>query len=237
MAIELRDLHKSFLVSGRTRPVLRGLNLTLREGEITAVVGRSGCGKTTLLRILAGLEPWDAGEIAAPAGVRMGMVFQEARLMPWLNVRANIAFSGRNGRMAPERVQELIARVGLSGYGGAYPAQLSGGMRQRVSLARALAYEPDWLLMDEPFSALDYFTRADMQKELLEIQRAERRGILLVTHNLDEALFLADQVVLLQDGRVAQACDLRMWQKPRDPVSREAAAWKRKLLDCMEETR
>lgn len=232
--IRINRLCKSFRVAGQRKEVLSGVDLTLPMAQITVVLGKSGCGKTTLLRILGGLESWDSGSIVVPPGVRLGMVFQEARLMPWLTVAQNIAFS--TGRKQPPRWAEpWLERVGLTGYGGAYPAQLSGGMQQRVALARALAYEPEWLLMDEPFSALDHFTREAMQQELRAIQRREQKGVLLVTHSIDEALILGDQIVLLQGGRVSCRYDLHEWSGSRDLLSPQAITWKKQILEHLKE--
>ena len=233
--IELRRISKTYLTAGRRLPVLRELDLTLEPGELTVVVGKSGCGKTTLLRIICGLESFDSGEAVVPQEERIGVVFQEARLIPWLNVQRNLAFSAVNRPPEAERIKSLVALVGLEGFEKAMPNQLSGGMRQRVSLARALAYAPQWLLMDEPFSALDYFTRRAMQQELLAIQKVEHRGILLVTHNIDEALTLADRILLLQRGKISRQYDLRDFCGPRDLLAADMIDLKRRILTDMEE--
>ena len=232
--IVVRNLQKSFTLRGEPLPVLKGLDLTLRRGEITVLLGKSGCGKTTLLRILAGLEMRDKGEVSVPEGHRLGVIFQEPRLMPWLDVRENILFSDAERKIPETRLQELIELVGLQGFETAKPRQLSGGMQQRAALARALAYEPEWLLMDEPFSALDYFTRRAMQQELLRVQRAEPKGIFLVTHHLDEALCLADRILLLQEGKISKTYELPAAGAGRDLLSREMITQKEEILKEME---
>ncbi|WP_303295998.1 ABC transporter ATP-binding protein, partial [Pyramidobacter piscolens] len=169
---ELVGLRKSFDLGGEKLPVLRGLDLTLEDGDFVVVAGRSGCGKTTLLRILAGLESYE-GEVRAPERARVGMVFQEPRLMPWLSVYDNVAFGVEKPERA--RIMELIRAVRLDGFENVRPAQLSGGMQHRAALARALALDPGVLLMDEPFAALDYFTRMTMQELLVELY--QRTGV------------------------------------------------------------
>ena len=205
--IEIRALSKSYDINGGRLEVLAGLSAEIETRGITVIVGKSGCGKTTLLRLIAGLEQPTSGGIVLPSGSRVGMVFQEARLMPWLTVERNIAF-GVRGKKNPERIRALITLVGLNGFAKAYPAQLSGGMQQRVALARALATDSEIILMDEPFAALDYFTRRQMQTELKRIQLESGRAILMVTHNLDEALTLGDSLVVLSGGRISRKFDL-----------------------------
>ena len=200
--IEIRALSKSFQVEGREVVVLRELELTVPAREITVLLGRSGCGKTTLLRLVGGLERPDSGTIRIPRDARTAFVFQEARLMPWLTVEKNIAFGRKRRDIRPEKIRELIALTGLEGFADALPGQLSGGMQQRTALARALAMEPDFVLMDEPFAALDHFTREKMQQFLLELHENRRCGVLFVTHSIDEALAIADRIVILQDHQV-----------------------------------
>jgi NitT/TauT family transport system ATP-binding protein len=185
---------------------LQDINLAVERGEFIAVVGPSGCGKTTFLRIVAGLEPASSGEVAldgravrGPGGDR-GFVFQSDNLLPWRTVFAN-AIVGREiaGRVGPaerRRTMGLLKLVGLEGFEHYYPRQLSGGMRQRVNLARALAIDPQILLMDEPFSSLDAQTREIMQTELMRIWEDGRKTVLFVTHQIDEAVFLADRVLV-----------------------------------------
>ncbi|BDH56710.1 ABC transporter ATP-binding protein [Tsukamurella sp. PLM1] len=186
--------------------VLRGASLRVEPGEVVAIIGRSGSGKSTLLRVLAGLTEPSAGTVStdgAPA-----VAFQEPRLFPWRTVRANVSHGlvrSRAGRAeALARADETLAEVGLADKRGAWPGQLSGGQAQRVSLARALVAEPRLLLLDEPFGALDALTRAAMHRLLVSLWERHGFGVLVVTHDVDEALALADRVVVLAEGRIAQ---------------------------------
>jgi NitT/TauT family transport system ATP-binding protein len=196
---------------------LRDLDLDVERGGFVSVVGPSGCGKTTFLRIVAGLEPATAGEVRldggvvrGPAGDR-GFVFQADNLLPWRTVLANAMIgpevAGRSGQGERRRTLDLLKLVGLEGFERYYPRQLSGGMRQRVNLARALAIDPQILLMDEPFSALDAQTREIMQTELMRIWEEGRKTVLFVTHQIDEAVFLSDRVLVFarRPGRLQES--------------------------------
>lgn len=189
------------------------LSLSVAEGEVLAVIGASGCGKSTLLRLVAGLEAPSEGRIGLDGvpltgpSPRVGVVFQEPRLMPWLSVLDNVAFGLPRSLPRAERARRSraeLARVGLTRFAGALPKTLSGGMAQRAALARALVTRPSVLLLDEPFSALDAMTRQSLQEELIGLWERDRPTLVLVTHDLDEALFLADRVVVLggQPGRI-----------------------------------
>jgi sulfonate transport system ATP-binding protein len=223
--VELRAVHKAFRQGPRAVVALDGVSLAAREGEILSIVGASGCGKSTLLRIVAGLEreftgaALVGGEPVAGPGPDRGLVFQEHRLLPWLTVEANVAFGVAHlPREERERtVREHVALVGLSGFEHSYPHQLSGGMSQRVAIARALAARPRVLLLDEPFGALDALTRIQMQEEVLRLWQAERTTLLLVTHDVDEALFLGDRVAVLSSrpGRIRAVLDVDL-PRPRD---------------------
>ena len=195
---EIAGLCKSFTVGDRVVSVLDGLDFTQRDG-ITVVLGASGCGKTTLLRLIAGMDAPDAGSIRIRGTGRIGMVFQEPRLMPWLTTVQNIRFGLGRGACDTQRLLEL---TGLTGFENALPHQLSGGMQHRVALARALANRPALVLMDEPFAALDQLTRERMQDQLLALQRAEGMNVLFVTHSIDEALYVGDRIVVLTHGRI-----------------------------------
>jgi ABC-type nitrate/sulfonate/bicarbonate transport system ATPase subunit len=209
-------------------PALDGIALSIREGEFVSLLGPSGCGKTTLLRILAGLESHDSGtvsvdgqEVTGP-GTDRAMVFQSFGLLPWRTVGQNIAFPLKARRIpAPEiaeRVASYLDLVGLSKFADRYPYQLSGGMQQRVGLARALAVEADVLLMDEPFGAIDAQQRELMQEELLKIWAETGKTIVLVTHDIDEAVYLSDRIILLSPhpGRVRESVEVglpaRRWE-------------------------
>lgn len=217
--IKLNQIRKSYQVEGRKVPVLNGIDLDIPQGQITVILGQSGCGKTTLLRLTGGLEAADSGEVLWEGNHKTAFVFQEPRLMPWLTVWDNVVFGLKKSEQDKEKIQSLIGTVGLSGFEKAYPSQLSGGMKQRAAIARALAYEPDFIMMDEPFAALDYFTREQMQKELLRVQKVKRSSILFVTHSIDEALILGDRIVVIEKGLVKKVY----------PV--ETPAEERKLLD------
>ncbi|MFM0716319.1 ABC transporter ATP-binding protein [Paraburkholderia strydomiana] len=185
------------------RVVLDRVSFALGRGEIVSLVGPSGCGKSTLLRVLAGLDRDFDGELLLDAvaqrgpSPRVGVIFQEPRLLPWLSVADNVAFSAGPRQGHDPRVARLLEEVGLAGIGAALPKQLSGGMAQRVALARGLFPQPDLLLLDEPFSAVDAMTRRRLQDLLLSLTRAHGTAALIVTHDLDEALYLSDRVLLL----------------------------------------
>ncbi|MEZ5931813.1 MAG: ABC transporter ATP-binding protein [Alphaproteobacteria bacterium] len=205
-------VEKSFKLRTSTLKVLEGIDLACPEGSFTAIIGPSGCGKSTLLRIATGLERQDGGEVTIggrPPGEiagqgDLGVAFQDPALLPWRSVTANIALPldvigrGRQGRDV--RLAELVRLVGLDGFADALPAELSGGMRQRVAIARALVTEPSLLLLDEPFGALDQILRRQMNVEMQRIWQESRATTLLVTHGIDEAVFLADRVVVMGAG-------------------------------------
>jgi sulfonate transport system ATP-binding protein len=206
------------------RPVLGGVDLEARAGEIVAVVGKSGCGKTTLLRLIAGLDRPAAGTLAldgcpAPAAhPRVRMVFQDARLLPWRRVIDNVALGLPRDARHRQAARDALARVGLAGRADDWPGVLSGGERQRVALARALASRPGLLLLDEPLGALDALTRLEMQRLLEDIWREAGFTAVLVTHDVHEAVALADRVVVLDGGRVATSRTIAL-PRPRDRAS------------------
>ena len=212
MKLAIRDLTKTF----GELTVLEDIQLDVAAGEFVSLVGPSGCGKTTLLRIVAGLEAADRGEIRIDGrrvtrpGIDRGFVFQADALLPWRRVLGNaligLEVNGTRGAEARSRTQSLLRLVGLSGFEAYYPRQLSGGMRQRVNLARALAVDPEVLLMDEPFSALDAQTREIMQTELTRIWSSGSKTVLFITHQIDEAVYLSDRVVVLsrRPGRISE---------------------------------
>jgi len=205
--VSIRNLSKSYSINGRPLNVLHGVNNRVRPGECLAIVGASGSGKTTLLRILAGLEGSDSGEVAVDGQLIRGVgndravIFQEPRLLPWLSVLDNVAFPLENRGVRKSGARQLAGRyvklVGLADFAEALPSQLSGGMAQRVGIARALAVQPGILLLDEPFGALDAMTKISMQEELARIWSEEAVTMILVTHDLEEAVFLADRVLIL----------------------------------------
>ncbi|MCC8953582.1 ABC transporter ATP-binding protein [Bradyrhizobium sp. Pear77] len=216
---------------GKPFPALQEVNLEIGAGEFLSIIGPSGCGKTTLLNLIAGfIEPTSGrvlkkgAEIVGPGPDRT-MMFQDYALFPWLTVADNIAFGlGAQRLSASERdarVRHFISLVGLDGFEKAYPSQLSGGMRQRVSIARALAPDPDVVLMDEPFAALDSLTRDRLQEELLAIWSRAQKTFVLITHNVEEAVFLSDRVVVMgsRPGRIHSVIDVAI-PRPRAPEIR-----------------
>lgn len=221
--LELSEASRHYEVAGRKVRALDCVSASFAAGSMTTVVGRSGCGKTTLLRLLAGLAEPSSGWVRRNPGQGVGVVFQEARLMPWLDVAANIAFplKGRlDGAVIAARVDEALALVGLAGARGALPAQLSGGMAQRVAIARALAQRPDVLLLDEPFSALDAFTRRSLQNVLMAVWHERRPTVVLVTHDVEEAVLLGQSVLEIETGRVVgrRPIDLPFPREATDPA-------------------
>jgi len=220
--LEIRSLSKSFseMAGPAMAAVLDRIDLTVPENQFVCVLGPSGCGKTTLLRIIQGLVRRDGGQIrvdgkpVAGTGRDRGFVFQQANLLPWRSARANVEFGlelqGVPRRKRGERAQALLKLVGLGSAGEQFPHQLSGGMQQRVNLARALAIDPAILLMDEPFSALDAQTREVLQLELLRVQAETGKTILFVTHDLDEAIYLSNRIVVMgaRPGRIKRIIEI-----------------------------
>jgi sulfonate transport system ATP-binding protein len=239
--LELRGVSKSYAVENRTLPVLSDIDLTIRPGEFVTIVGSSGCGKSTLLRLIVGLETDYEGEILlagsriAGPGLERGIVFQEHRLFPWLNVAQNVGL-GLEGSVLPKQerrraVQAHIELVRLSGFEASYPHQLSGGMAQRVAIARALVARPEILLLDEPLGALDSLTRAYLQDELLRIWREQRITMVMVTHDVEEALYLGTKVIAMEarPGRIRAVIAIDQ-PHPRDRAGAEFAALKQRIL-------
>ena len=208
--LSVRAVTKRFALHGRSIEALRAASLEVRKGEFVCIIGASGCGKSTLLRIVAGFETATTGEIrmwdkpVTGPDPRRGMVFQDYGLFPWLTVRGNIAFGPRSrGRPRAESralVERYIDMVGLGRFADAFPHQLSGGMKQRVAIARVLANDAEIVLMDEPFGALDAMSRDKLQGELLELWRRTGLTVLFVTHSIEEAVLLADRIVVMSPG-------------------------------------
>ncbi|MDP2449911.1 ABC transporter ATP-binding protein [Polaromonas sp.] len=224
--LQVEGLAKSY--PGTTEPVFDEVNFSIARGEFVCIIGHSGCGKTTILNVLAGLETASAGhvfmdgrEVAGPS-LERGVVFQGHALMPWLTVRKNIAFAVRSkwpdwtSAQVDVHVQKYVALVGLSGAIDKKPSALSGGMKQRVGIARAFAIEPKMLLLDEPFGALDALTRGTIQDELLAIVRETHQTVFMITHDVDEAVLLADKILLMSNGPQARVAEIVRNTMPRD---------------------
>lgn len=235
-SLRVQDVSVSFPTPEGELGALQDIAFGVMPGEFVCLVGPSGCGKTTLLRVLAGLHPPDRGSVwlgAQPVTTprrQVGIVFQQANLMPWRTVLGNVTLplevSHVNKTEATKRANELIKLVGLREFANAYPADLSGGMAQRVAIARALVHDPDVLLLDEPFGALDALTRERMGMELLRIWRVQRKTVLMVTHSVPEAVFLADRVLVSspRPGTVAATVPVDL-PRPRDLALMESAAF------------
>lgn len=241
--IELRKVSKLFYndETGEVVQALHDITLSVEENEFVCVLGPSGCGKSTLLNLVAGFERPTSGQVLFDGhaiqrpGPERGVVFQEAALLPWLTVEQNVDFGLRNlgydRDERKERVQRFVSLVGLSDFRRARPHQLSGGMKQRVQIARVLALSPRALLMDEPFGALDAQTRDHLQEELLHIWEIERKTVLFVTHNVEEAVYLADRVVVLAPAPEGIIADVPLFiPRPRDRFSDDIRDATRALL-------
>lgn len=237
--LEIRALDKTYPNGAHA---LSDISLRVPEGEIVAIIGGSGCGKSTLLRLVAGLEAPSAGQVRVDGDAilaphpNVGLVFQEPRLLSWLTVAENVAF-GLDDQPKEERrqrVHDALRRVGLSDYEARWPRQLSGGQAQRIALSRSLVTHPRVLLLDEPFSALDAFTRADLQDHLLDLWADTRPTLLVVTHDVEEALYLADRIIIMKPrpGRISQIMPVSL-PRPRDRLSPEFEADKRALLHAL----
>lgn len=247
MSVILEDLSKSFPHNGTPLEILQDLNFTIEEGEFVCLVGPSGCGKSTLLYLIAGLERPSSGRVLLDGKPVIGpgrdrvMVFQEAALFPWLTVQQNVEFGLKMAGVSWEerraKAAEYLKMVHLSRFCGAYPHQLSGGMKQRVAIARALAMDPKILLMDEPFGALDAQTRHLLHQELLEIWGQTRKTVLFVTHNVREATVLADKVLTIsaRPGRIKGGYQIKLPRPRRESDPHLIVIQQRILLAIQEE--
>lgn len=225
--ISIKKLNKYFIQDDNELQVLDDINLDIKQGEFISIVGASGCGKSTLLRIIGGLETYSDGQVLNKGQVikgpskNIGMAFQESRLFPWLTIFENVAFGiSEDKKISKSEKSELVHKylrlVGLEDFVNAYPNQLSGGMQQRVSIARALIENPDVLLLDEPFGALDAMTRVNMQNEVSRIWEHERKTMILVTHDIDEAIYLGDRIIVFSNrpGQIREIIDVNL-PRPR----------------------
>lgn len=232
--ITIKNLNKTYeSKDGVQVHVLEDINLTVKDGEFICLLGPSGCGKSTLLKIIAGLLAKNSGEVKLDDSVitqpskNIGVVFQDPSLFPWRTVTKNIAFGMQINKIPKDeqakRIEKYINMVGLKGFENKFPAELSGGMKQRVGLARTLVMNPEVILLDEPFSAVDFLTRCTLQEELIEIWKREKKTIIFVTHDVNEAVFLANRIVLLsvRPGKVQEIFNVNA-PYPRDRNSAEA---------------
>lgn len=241
--IRLHGICRDYDLGTRKVQALAGISLFIEKGSFTVVVGQSGCGKTTLLRVLAGLEPQSSGKIDFYRGGRpvsredfgLGMVFQEPRLMPWLTVEENFGFGLKGRYSGPEikrRVDELMELLGLCDFRQAYPQQISGGMAQRTALGRTLAFDPDVILMDEPFGALDYFTRKALQEEIVKLHLATGKTFLFVTHDVEEALAMGQKILVMGNGRITERLDIP-FPRPRETGEPELQTLRKRILESI----
>lgn len=247
LIFQLKNVRKDFINSGDESllTVLEDTSLDIRENEFVCLVGPSGCGKSTLLRIISGLEPATSGTVLyrgqphEKATQAIGMVFQNYSLMPWLDVEENIGMGLTFKKMEKAEKKEIVDHyldiVGLTKFRKAHPHELSGGMQQRVAIARSLANDPDVVLMDEPFGALDAYTRIQLQKELLRIWETHKKTIIFVTHSVDEAVYLADRILLMSRRNGVIEHDIRVdMPRIRDRSNPEYARLNKTLLDELE---
>ena len=238
--LSIQNVNKSFTVDGQKVDVLKDINLEVQEGEFIAIVGHSGCGKSTLLKIIAGLEKNDTGlvtvdgkEVNGP-GMDRGMIFQEHRLFPWMSIEKNVQL-GLKGLSKEEKTKlsnQYLELVKLSEFKKAYPSQLSGGMSQRAAIARSLVSQPEVLLLDEPFGALDALTKIELQEELLKIRERFHNTMLMVTHDIEEAVYLADRIVVMsaRSGRIKDVIKVELGTY-RDRGGSDFAHYKKKIFD------
>lgn len=241
--LEVKNLNKTFYSDWGKVEALKQINFTCSKGEFITIVGSSGCGKTTLLRIIAGLEEPSTGEVIFEGkrvrgpGHERAVVFQEPRLFPWLNVEQNISIGildKKDRSIVKQIVDETLHLVGLTAFRKAYPYELSGGMAQRVAIARAFAFEPKVLLMDEPFSALDAQSRSRLQMEMLELWKEIGKTVLLVTHDIDEAIILGQKILIMSPspGTIRKIVEIPMTY-PRNKDSAEFSDLKKLILESM----
>ena len=238
--LSIQNVNKRFTVEGQKVDVLKDINLEVQEGEFIAIVGHSGCGKSTLLKIIAGLEKNDTGlvtvdgkEVNGP-GMDRGMIFQEHRLFPWMSIEKNVQL-GLKGLSKEEKTKlsnQYLELVKLSEFKKAYPSQLSGGMSQRAAIARSLVSQPEVLLLDEPFGALDALTKIELQEELLKIRERFHNTMLMVTHDIEEAVYLADRIVVMsaRPGRIKDVIKVELGTY-RDRGGSDFAHYKKKIFD------
>lgn len=235
--VDIVGLSKRYEAAGREFLAVNDVTTQIPDGSFTVIVGKSGCGKTTLLRLIAGLEERNTGKITmnSTKAHRIGVVFQEHRLMPWLTVRENMAFSLVDRvlpSVADEKVSRYLKLLGLEDFQYAYPAQLSGGMAQRVAIGRTLCFDPDIILMDEPFGALDYFTRKRLQQEIVDLFLEQKKTIVFVTHDVAEAVYLGQRVIVMEEGEIIKEIPIDMLYY-REPDSKEFLSVQSQILSIL----
>ena len=243
--LTLKKLEKSFLLGKTRRHVLHGIDLTLHDNEFVSIVGASGCGKSTLLSIAAGLEDFDSGDVLVDGesiigpGLDRGVVFQSYTLLPWLTARGNIEFAlkaaGVPTNECRDIAQQHLELVKLGNAGDRWPSELSGGMKQRVAIARALSCRPRILLMDEPFGALDAMTRHQMQQLLVEIWEEHRLTVMFVTHDIEEAAWLSDRIIVMGQGHIDTMFQVVLPRPRHENINRnpEFAELQHEVLHCI----
>lgn len=244
-SIAINDVNRIYTDSDGVKvEALKDIHLDIRPGEFISIIGPSGCGKTTLLRLIAGLDKPQSGELSID-GKRItdvdperGYVFQQGGLFPWLTVENNIAYGLKARKIYKQKKNDIgkyISMVGLEGFERSYPHQISGGMAQRVAIARALINEPKALLLDEPMGALDSFTRSDLQDKLLELWQQNKTTMILVTHDIDEAIYLSDRIVIMtpRPGRISQIIDVDL-PRPRHRGAPDFLTMRRQILELFE---
>lgn len=249
-AVTLRHVNKAYttystevVITGqtrgsRTRQVLKDLSVSFPAGQLTVIVGRSGCGKSTLLKLLAGKEQPDAGEVLIPEGWHSALLSPDPYVITWTNVQRNVAMACGVGKTPEERYEkaaEFVRLVGLEDYADLTPVELSTGMKQRLGLARVLAGQAELLLMDEPFASLDFLTREELQTQLLAIQKKLPRTIVLVTHQLDEALLLGQRIIVMRPDSTIRTFDLTGTPYPRQLDSEPMRQLKREIIETCRE--
>lgn len=238
----IKNLSKTFHINDKKVKALNDINLSINNESFTAIVGKSGCGKTTLLKIICGLEKQTTGELEFTHcnennhnSKRVGIVFQEPRLMPWLTVEQNMAFpivKNKNNSDIHEIVNKYLSMLGLEKFKDAYPSQISGGMAQRVSLGRTLCYNPEIILMDEPFGALDAFNRRKLQNEFINIFREYKKTIIFVTHDVEEAVYLGQDIVIMDEGSIIEQIPVPL-DYYRDTTSSEFLRLREEILNSI----
>jgi len=237
--LKVTNLKKVFKTQTNDVIALEGVDLNVRDGEFVSIIGTSGCGKTTLLRVIAGLENEFDGDIRlngkqiTKPGTDRAVIFQDHRLFPWYSIEDNISFGSKDSdsKEKRERIQHYVNLVGLNGFEKVYPGQVSGGMAQRAAIARALLGKPDVLLLDEPLGALDALTRMYMQNELERIWKEESSTMIMVTHDIEEAIYLSDRIVIMSNrpGTIKRVVDVPL-PRPRDRASYDFAVIKEEVL-------